>query len=177
MFWNESSSQVSRVRPHPGMKGVFTRCLAPQKLGPSEQSSFCPPILLTCGSSLRLSPGTSGMRSLSLFLLPEKQWSQPLSLRAWLSPLHLTPAWSQVYYLSPRISVPTLQLASFQSLHYRSSVGAAPKPSLILDSFSFPPSSISPETSANISFHLSPCHTWPLLYALNWCHWDNIWRY
>lgn len=125
---------------------------------------------LTCGSSPRLSPGTSAMcslaRSLSLSLPLESRDLNPspgFDCHLYISP---KPGAKFTIFL-PESACPTLQLASFQSLHCRSSVGAAPHPSLILESFSFPLSSISPKTSANISFHLSPRHTWPLLYALN----------
>lgn len=66
---------------------------------------------LTCGSI----PRQPWNLSSSLSVSSSRKGSQPLS-QIRLSPLHLTHAQSQVHYLSPRISMPTLQLASFQSL-------------------------------------------------------------
>lgn len=85
--------------------------------------------------------------------------------------------WAKFTIFLPESASPPSSWPHFSPLRSHSSAWTAPNPHLILESFSFPPSSINPQTSANISFHLSPRHTWPLLYAFNRCNWDNLWRY
>ena len=59
-LWNESFSQVSRVRLCPGKEVMCTWCAALQRRGLFVSPS------LTCGSTPRLSPGTSVPLSLSI---------------------------------------------------------------------------------------------------------------
>lgn len=131
---------------------------------------------LTCGKQPKTQSWTLATLSLSLSCPPESMDLNP-SL-GFKCHLYISPkSEGKFTILLPESACPPSSWPHFSHLHYHSSVWAAPNPSLILESFSFPPSSISPQTPANISFHLSTRHTWPLLYALHWCNWDNIWRY
>ena len=140
-LWNESFSQVSRVRLCPGKEVMCTWCAAQQRRGLFELSSLSPHLLpVEVPQDSALGPQ---YLFLSLSCLPGSRDLSPpqrLVCDRYTSPKPK----SQVHSFSPRISMPTSSWPHFSHLYHQSSAWAAPNPSLILDIFPPPPSSVRP---------------------------------